>query len=67
MKCRGRYQPRVVRVEGLYYVRCPCGKWDRYQFLGLREEYAVEEWNKFNRPIKRGRSESYYTKSRDVG
>ena len=47
--------PRVVKVGDLYYAQCTCKKWDRYQFLGLREEYALEEWNKFNRKITRGK------------
>ena len=45
--------PYIVKVEGFYYVRCYCGKWDKYQFLGLRPENAVDVWNGFNRDIKR--------------
>lgn len=53
VKCKGKYKARIVRVEGMYYIQCPCGKWDKYQFLGLKPQYAIEEWNKFNRPIQR--------------
>ena len=59
VKCKGENQPKVVRVEGMYYVQCPCCKWDNYQFLGLKPQYAIEEWNKFNRPINRT---SYWTR-----
>lgn len=45
--------PYVVNVDGLYYARCKCKKWDNYQFLGVRKEYALEEWDKFNRKINR--------------
>lgn len=55
VKCKGKYKPYIVRVEGMYYVRCGCGKWDRYWFLGLKPTSAIEEWNKYNRPIRRGR------------
>lgn len=55
VKCKGKFEPYVVKTDGLYYVRCGCGRWDRFQFLGLREEYAWEEWTKANRPIQRGR------------
>lgn len=54
VKCRGKHKPAINKIDGMYYVQCPCNKWDRYQFLGLRPENAVDEWNKFNRPINRG-------------
>ena len=53
VKCKGKRKPAIVRVDGMYYVQCPCMKWDKYMFLGLRPENAVDEWNKFNRPMKR--------------
>lgn len=53
VKCKGKNKVSIVNVDGLYYVRCGCGKWGQFQFLGLRERYAVEEWNLYNRPIKR--------------
>lgn len=54
VKCRGENKPKIVKIDGLYYVQCPCNKWDRHQFLGLKDVNAIEEWNKFNRPINRG-------------
>lgn len=60
IKCKGANEVYIVKNEGMYYVRCGCGKWDRYQFLGLRKEYAIEEWNRMNRPIKRGKDENDY-------
>lgn len=56
VRCKGRSQPRLVRIDGLYYVQCGCNKWGQYQFLGLKPENAVGEWNKFNRPMYRGKS-----------
>ena len=47
--------PRVVNVGDLFYVQCGCQKWEKYQFLGVRADYALEVWNEYNRPIKRGR------------
>lgn len=58
VKCKGKNKTYIAKVEGMYYARCECGKWDKFQFLGLRPEYAVEEWNRANRPIKRGKNES---------
>lgn len=55
VKCRGKNKPYVVRVEGLYYVRCGCGKWDRYFALGMTAKQAIETWNRFNREIVRGK------------
>ena len=55
VKCRGENKPYIVKVENMYYVRCPCGKWDRYTFLGLTQKSAWESWNAMNRPIQRGR------------
>lgn len=53
VKCKGAKKPKVIRIDGLYYVQCPCMKWDKYCALGLKPENAIEEWNKFNRTIKR--------------
>lgn len=52
VKCRGKNKPYVVRVEGLYYVRCGCGKWDRYFALGMTAKQAIETWNDANRPMR---------------
>lgn len=52
VKCHGKHDPYIVRIDGLYYVRCPCGKWGRYDFLGLKPQYAADEWAKANRPIR---------------
>lgn len=54
VKCRGKNKPKIVKIDGLYYAQCPCNKWDRYQFLGLKDVNAIDEWNKLNRPINRG-------------
>lgn len=54
VKCRGKNKPKIVKIDGLYYVQCPCNKWDRYCALGLKAEYAIEVWNQLNRPINRG-------------
>ena len=47
----------VYKVGDLYYVRCrgtkkdkngattPCKRWGRYEFLGFREEGAIDAWN----------------------
>ena len=29
VKCRGKNKPKIVKIDGLYYVQCPCNKWDR--------------------------------------
>jgi len=52
VKCKGENQPKVVRVEGMYYVQCPCCKWDRYCALGLKADSAIEVWNRLNKPMK---------------
>lgn len=54
VKCRGKNKPKILKIDGLYYVQCPCNKWDRYCALGLKAEYAIEVWNQLNRPINRG-------------
>ena len=50
----------------LWYVRCrggkkgkhgefvPCKKWGTYEFLGLTEEAAIQNWNNRNVPINQG-------------
>lgn len=53
VKCKGRHKPAFIKIDGMYYVQCPCMKWDRYQFLGLKPQFAADEWNKFNRPMAR--------------
>lgn len=52
VKCRGKNKPKIVKIDGLYYVQCPCNKWDRYCALGLKAEYAIEVWNRLNKPMK---------------
>lgn len=59
-KCKGKNEVYIVKNEGMYYVRCGCGKWDRYFALGLTEKKAIETWNRMNRPIKRGKDENDY-------
>lgn len=54
VKCRGKNKPKIVKIDGMYYVQCPCNKWDRYCALGLKAEHAIEVWNQLNRPINRG-------------
>lgn len=54
VKCRGKNKPKILKIDGLYYVQCPCNKWDRYCALGLKAESAIEVWNQLNRPINRG-------------
>lgn len=58
VKCKGKNKTYVAKVEGMYYARCECGKWDKYFALGLTEKKAIETWNRMNRPIKRGKNES---------
>lgn len=53
VKCKGKYTPWIDKVDGMYYVRCKCSGWDKNQFLGLRAQYAADQWNQFNRPINR--------------
>lgn len=52
-KCKGKHKPYIVKIEGMYYVRCDCNKWDPYFFLGRSEKTAWEQWTLFNRPMKR--------------
>lgn len=59
VKCKGEKKAKVVRIDGLYYVQCPCCKWERYMFLGLKPENAICEWNKFNREMKRVGNKKY--------
>lgn len=53
VKCKGKYNPYIVKIEGMYYVRCGCNKWGLYEFLALTEKGAWDLWNRFNRPIIR--------------
>lgn len=47
IKCKSN--PRVIKIDDMYYAQCPkCNKWDKFQFLGLRYEYALDLWNKYN-------------------
>ena len=47
-------EPRIIHYdENMWYVRCPCGKYERYEFLGYTKEGAIESWNYANRPINR--------------
>lgn len=57
-KCGGH--PVIEKINDLYYVQCrgkytnqygetrSCDRWLPYQFLGLSEKSAVENWNCFN-------------------
>lgn len=47
--------PKVMCIEGLFYVRCtgsfrgkPCHKWLPYEFLGVTAQAAVYNWNYAN-------------------
>lgn len=51
----GKKNARLICFKGLYYVQCPCGKYDSWQFCGFRPKGAIESWNYENRPICRGR------------
>jgi len=38
--------PYVVKASGLCYARCPtCRYYDVYEFLGTRDEGAINSWN----------------------
>lgn len=50
--------PKIVKITDLYYCQCStpgCKKWDKYFALGSTEKNAIEVWNLYNRPIKRGK------------
>lgn len=39
----------VVRVDDMYYARCThCKKWPPFEFLALKEDLAIKNWNMFN-------------------
>lgn len=59
VKCKGAKKAKVIRIDGMYYVQCPCCKWEKYMFLGLKPENAICEWNKFNREMKRVGNKRY--------
>lgn len=55
IKC-GKKQAKIISYGGVYYVQCPCGKYDSWQFCGFRQTGAIESWNFENRSsIKRGK------------
>ena len=51
----GKQEAEIMYFKGLYYVQCPCGKYDRWQFCGIRPRGAIDSWNYENRPIHRGK------------
>lgn len=50
--------PTVLDMGDLVYVQCPCGRWNPYEFCGVRPDSAVEQWNYANTrvPLYRGTS-----------
>lgn len=45
---RGTFYPTVTKVMGLYYAKCSnleCDKYDPYEFIGVTEKAAIENWN----------------------
>lgn len=39
----------VVRVDDMYYARCThCKKWPPFEFLALKPDLAIKNWNEFN-------------------
>ena len=53
--CRcGKVPTKVISEPGdIFYVKCNCGKWSKYEFLGATRKGAIEHWNDMNRAIKR--------------
>lgn len=59
-KCK---KAETFKVGDLWYVRClgtkktktstkPCASWGRYEFLGLTEKAAIDNWNDRNQRIE---------------
>lgn len=51
----GKQEAKLICFKGLYYVQCPCGKYDSWQFCGFRPKGAIDSWEYENRKIQRGR------------
>lgn len=49
----GKQEAEVINFKGLYYVQCPCNKYDRWQFCGYRPQGAIDSWNYENRTLNR--------------
>lgn len=39
----------VVLIDDMYYARCTrCKKWSPFEFLAVKEELAIKNWNLYN-------------------
>lgn len=52
IKC-GKKEAKLICFKDCWYVQCPCGGYDSWQFCGFRPRGAIESWNYENRPINR--------------
>lgn len=42
-----KQKPTIVRLPGdLFYAQCTCGKHGLYNFIGITEKLAIEQWNR---------------------